>query len=150
MDHYETLGVSRDASQESIKHAYVQKAVKLHPDKNVGALADGDVARGPSMSNDDFVKVQRAWEVLRESDSRARYDAELRERETREKFGVVNEDIDLDSLFFDEESGNFTHPCRCGGIYTVTEEMLERGENVVQCAGCSLLIRVLFERLEDA
>ena len=33
MDHYETLGVSKDASKQDIKKAYRKLASKHHPDK---------------------------------------------------------------------------------------------------------------------
>ena len=33
MDHYETLGVSKDASQQDIKKSYRKLASKHHPDK---------------------------------------------------------------------------------------------------------------------
>lgn len=45
----------------------------------------------------------------------------------------------------------FTHPCRCGGEYLVTsEEMLDEGKEVVQCSGCSEVVKVLWREDGDA
>ncbi|MEJ1092615.1 molecular chaperone DnaJ [Microbacterium istanbulense] len=62
-DHYEVLGVSRDASQDEIKKAYRRLARQLHPDVNPGE----DAA-------EKFKLVTHAYDVLSDEDSRRRYD----------------------------------------------------------------------------
>jgi DnaJ-class molecular chaperone len=60
MDHYETLGVQRDATEQDIKKAYRKLASKHHPDKG------GD--------QEQFKRIQGAYEVLSDPDKRAQYD----------------------------------------------------------------------------
>jgi DnaJ-class molecular chaperone len=60
MDHYQTLGVSRDSSQQDIKKAYRKLAMKHHPDKG------GD--------EQQFKNIQAAYSVLSDPDKRAQYD----------------------------------------------------------------------------
>lgn len=62
-DYYEILGVSRDASKEEIKRAYRRLARKYHPDVNKEAGAE-----------ERFKEINRAYEVLSEPETRARYD----------------------------------------------------------------------------
>ncbi len=60
-DYYETLGVSKDASADEIKKAFRKLAVKYHPDKEGGSEAK-------------FKEINEAYEVLKDSSKRQRYD----------------------------------------------------------------------------
>jgi Ca-activated chloride channel family protein len=69
-DYYAILGVPRNASQEDLRRAYREAALRLHPDKNV---APGDTEL--------FLETNRAYEVLIDPESRRKYDLELAEAE---------------------------------------------------------------------
>lgn len=62
-DYYEVLGVSRDADKEEMKRAYRRLARKYHPDVNKEPGAE-----------EHFKEINRAYEVLSEPETRARYD----------------------------------------------------------------------------
>jgi len=60
-DYYEVLGVGKNASADEIKKAFRRKAVELHPDKQ-----GGDEVK--------FKEVNEAYEVLKDTGKRQRYD----------------------------------------------------------------------------
>jgi molecular chaperone DnaJ len=62
-DHYEVLGVSKNASSEEIKKAYRKLARELHPDVNPSEQAQ-----------ERFKSVTHAYEVLGDDQSRRNYD----------------------------------------------------------------------------
>lgn len=63
-DHYATLGLGREASDEEIRKAFRRLALKHHPDKNPG---DPQAAAR-------FRRIAEAYGVLGEPSQRARYD----------------------------------------------------------------------------
>ena len=63
-DYYETLGVSRGASEEELKKAYRKLAMKYHPDRNPG---DAEAEK-------TFKEINEAYGVLKDPQMRAAYD----------------------------------------------------------------------------
>src|SRR5688500_7721117 len=64
VDYYEVLGVGRTASEQEIKSAYRQLALKYHPDRNAGSKE----------AEEKFKEAAEAYSVLGDPDKRARYD----------------------------------------------------------------------------
>lgn len=63
-DYYEVLGVDKGASADEIKKAYRKMAIKYHPDKNPGDKA----------AEEKFKEAAEAYDVLSDSEKRAKYD----------------------------------------------------------------------------
>ena len=68
MDPYAVLGVARDAPVEDIRQAYVALARLTHPDVR------GDDPR----ADEQMRRINLAWEMLSDTDSRAAIDRQLR------------------------------------------------------------------------
>ncbi len=63
-DPYEVLGVPRDADAAAVKRAFRQQAMRYHPDRNPG----------DEQAEERFKELSEAYAVLRDPESRARYD----------------------------------------------------------------------------
>ena len=62
--YYDTLGISRSASDKEVKNAYRRLARKYHPDVNAGS----------EKAQEKFKEVNAAYEVLSDADNRKKYD----------------------------------------------------------------------------
>jgi molecular chaperone DnaJ len=72
-DHYEVLGVARNATTVEVKAAYRRLALKWHPDRNPG----------DRQAEERFKELSLAYAVLGDEDKRAHYD----------RFGEVTADL---------------------------------------------------------
>ena len=63
-DPYSVLGVDRNASDEEIKKAYKELALKFHPDRN----------QGDKVAEEKFKEAAEAYEILGDPEKRKRYD----------------------------------------------------------------------------
>ena len=63
-DYYEVLGVSKTASEDEIKKAYRQIAIKYHPDRNPG----------DKEAEEKFKEAAEAYDVLHDPQKRQQYD----------------------------------------------------------------------------
>lgn len=105
-DHYETLGVSREATPEEIKKAYRRLARELHPDVN----PDEEAA-------ERFKDVTHAYDVLSDPGERQRYDM----GGSSQGFGGAGGFGDIFETFF----GGF------GGAQRGPRPRAERGEDAM-------------------
>jgi curved DNA-binding protein CbpA len=64
-DHYQVLGVARDASQDEIKKAFRSLALRYHPDRNPQDQREAE---------EKFKEINAAYEVLGDRARRKQYD----------------------------------------------------------------------------
>lgn len=69
MDHYKTLGINKNATQDEIKRAYRKLAMKHHPDRGG--------------NSEQFKKINEAYDTLKDVTKRQQYDNPQRQQSFR-------------------------------------------------------------------
>ena len=95
--YYNVLGVGVDADLEEVRRAYYRKAQLLHPDRYAASF-DPERRRAEA----EMKAVNEAWNTLRNSEARRRYDSEL---------GLIDAD-DEDEELGDEDPWEEAEPQR--------------------------------------
>lgn len=119
-DHYETLGVARDASTEDIKKAYRRLARQYHPDAN----------RDDPQAEERFKEISRAYETLSDAQKRQRYDTFGDDRMGAAGFSDFGGISDLFASFFGGGFGSTARrgPTRGADILAEIELTLEEAD----------------------
>lgn len=121
-DHYETLGISRDASPEEIKRAYRKLARELHPDTNPDPHAA-----------ERFKAVSHAYDVLSDPTKKRNYDMFGADRVSGAAgFGDFGGISDLFSTFFGGPSRPPTGPQRGADVLAEVSVTLEEAVTGVE------------------
>ena len=83
-DYYQVLGVDRNASQQEIKKAFRQLALRYHPDRNLN---------DPEQAEEKFKEINEAYEVLGDEIRRIKYDYLISQLAQRRRAFVVDDTI---------------------------------------------------------
>ncbi|KAF2249557.1 DnaJ-domain-containing protein [Trematosphaeria pertusa] len=75
-DPYKALGVAKDADTATIKATYRKLVLKCHPDK----VTDESLKK---LKQEEFHKIQEAYEIIGDEEKRARHDAEVKLEQLR-------------------------------------------------------------------
>ncbi|GMH17709.1 hypothetical protein Nepgr_019550 [Nepenthes gracilis] len=156
--HYDILAVKEDSSYEEIRANYRSALLICHPDKLHNTV---NLPRSGDESGERFMKVQKAWEILSNSSSRAFYDMELQFLRS-----VVADDVRLEDMLAEDTGGisELYYRCSCGDYFSIKGYELEEmgcqlsnfgdeisvltpdaipGSIILSCGSCSLKIRLL-------
>ncbi|XP_038684696.1 uncharacterized protein LOC119984695 isoform X2 [Tripterygium wilfordii] len=107
--YYDILHVKEDASYKEIRVSYRSAILNFHPDKLVKT---NEMVNPSEESGDRFLKVQKAWEILSNSMSRALYDNEL--QGSRAEIGVA-EDVGIYDMMVEDNGDTLVlcYQCQC-------------------------------------
>lgn len=128
MTHYAVLGVAEDAAYAQIRCSYLSCLLALHPDKQQQQQQAEEEEEEKAPLSSRFLRLQEAWDVLRDPQSRSSYDRHLASTR-RLLVPSVAEDVLLEEMSRDcedaEAGPSYVYPCRCGDFFAVSLQELD-------------------------
>lgn len=145
-DLYSILGCEDNATFDELKKRYQKLALKFHPDK----IASHDEEKSDVSHPVEFSKINFAWNILSDADLRKQYDIKWKQRCISQEWPIQDdvcvEEFDKSDVS-DLDENMYTYPCRCGGLFVISETDIQIKFDIVCCDTCSLSIRILFDSL---
>ncbi|KAH7130597.1 hypothetical protein B0J11DRAFT_578121 [Dendryphion nanum] len=135
-DPYKALGVRRSAPIATIKDQYRKRVLKVHPDKfNDPKLKEQNQIK--------FYELQQAYEILRNEERRAKYDADVRLEERREwleKLEKWNKDEEeyQERVKICEDWNLRYHGCRYPRLFSPLREYSTDNLSTIAVVNCNL------------
>ncbi|MCD4673049.1 MAG: DnaJ domain-containing protein [Anaerolineaceae bacterium] len=100
-DYYRTLGITKDATKDEIRDAFFEAARRYHPDSNPD-----------QETQEKFLGVQQAYEILIDPDQREEYDASR-------SMGVEQAAVEIESIYSSSVLTRLDEPQRVYTMVTV-------------------------------
>ncbi|MCO5599145.1 hypothetical protein L7F22_053245 [Adiantum nelumboides] len=124
MTHYAVLRVAEDATFAQIRASYLSSLLALHPDKQ----------NQETSASSDFLRLQEAWHVLKEPQSRSTYDRHLASSRLFLN-NVLADEVPLQDMNRElfEADAAYTFPCRCGDFFTLLSQEVDEWQDVDHC-----------------
>jgi len=154
MSYYEVLNVEKGATIDQIRKNYQHLALEV---RNVGISRLTKTQLHPDRVGNDkyqdkFIKVQKAWETLRDDERRREYDNLLQGTSVEASLNLVEQFqrsqliistvVNTDEMDWNQQESMWTYGCRCGDVFCVSEHDLDHGPVIVPCQGCSLGLEI--------
>lgn len=117
-DLYTVLGASPSESTEQLRHRYQQLALKYHPDRLSGVCSSE-----AELGRKRFLEVDAAWRILSDENKRREYDLQKRAQDLKQDW-PVDSTVHLEDMTWNDDERMYTHCCRCGGEFSLDEEMV--------------------------
>ena len=136
---YEILECSPMSTTEELRKSYISLAKRFHPDKLSASEDTG------ADSNQDFIKIDKAWKILKDPELRSEFDAKWQERLVSQDL-PIQDTVPFEEFDFVSEEDIFVYPCRCGSDYVLSQTDVTLNFDIVCCESCSLTIRVEYKK----
>lgn len=58
---------------------------------------------------------------------------------------IYHDEVEIEDFEYDPEEEQYTYPCPCGDVFTISKADLLAGETEAVCNSCSLVVKVIYD-----